>query len=298
MYQVLVADDEMIERRALVRRLRKHFGDSCRFSEAGNGSEAVRICRETKAQIVILDIAMPGMNGVEAAEEIRRTDKDCSIIFLTAYDDFAYTRKAIIVRALDYLLKPCDENELTAVMEEAMRLADVRTEAERISESQAGAERAQDALAGAERTPEGEAGAESMRHALSEAEKTPEPSSFEASTGELRMNQVAQAMRQYIREHYMKEISMQDAARALNYSDVYFCKLFKQCFDQNFTSYLAQFRITRAKALLADPSVNVKEAGMRVGYADPNYFAKVFKRLTGMIPSEYKNGHCAQKMTR
>jgi len=291
MYQVLVADDEMIERKALVRRLNRHFGDSCRISEAGNGSEAVELFEKTGAQIVILDISMPRMNGVEAAEEIRKKDKECSIIFLTAYDDFAYTRKAIIVRALDYLLKPCDENELTAVMEEAMRLADVRGQRSR-----------------AEDGPwrEGYGGipseAERSRGTLTEAcsgQDSDHPhTEAEPGAGEPRITQVAQAMQQYIRDHYMKEISMQDAARALNYSDVYFCKLFKQCFDQNFTSYLAQFRIDRAKQLLADPTVNVKEAGMSVGYADPNYFAKVFKRLTGMIPSEYKNSQSAQKSTR
>lgn len=291
MYQVLVADDEMIERKALVRRLNRHFGDSCRISEAGNGSEAVELFEKTGAQIIILDISMPGMNGVEAAEEIRKRDQECSIIFLTAYDDFAYTRKAIIVRALDYLLKPCDENELTAVMEEAMRLADVRGQRSRAED-------------GPRREGYGEIPAEAERSRGTPAEACSGQDSdhphteAEPGAGEPRITQVAQAMQQYIRDHYMKEISMQDAARALNYSDVYFCKLFKQCFDQNFTSYLAQFRIDRAKQLLADPTVNVKEAGMSVGYADPNYFAKVFKRLTGMIPSEYKNSQSAQKSTR
>lgn len=291
MYQVLVADDEMIERKALVRRLNRHFGDSCRISEAGNGSQAVEIFEKTGAQIIILDISMPGMNGVEAAEEIRKRDKECSIIFLTAYDDFAYTRKAIIVRALDYLLKPCDENELTAVMEEAMRLADVRGQRSKAEDGPR-----QGGYGGI--SSEAERSRGTSAEACSGQDSDHPHTEAEPGAGEPRITQVAQAMQQYIRDHYMKEISMQDAARALNYSDVYFCKLFKQCFDQNFTSYLAQFRIDRAKQLLADPTVNVKEAGMSVGYADPNYFAKVFKRLTGMIPSEYKNSQSAQKSTR
>ena len=91
------------------------------------------------------------------------------------------------------------------------------------------------------------------------------------------------------------EISMQDAARMMNYSDAYFCKLFKQCFDQNFTSYLTGFRVNEAKKLLKDRSISVKDVSMQVGYYDSNYFAKVFKRITGMIPSEYRDSETAQK---
>ena len=73
-----------------------------------------------------MDISMPEMNGVEAAERIRSLDEDCIIIFLTAYDEFSYAKRAIVIRALDYLLKPCEEDELVAVMEEAIRLTDKR----------------------------------------------------------------------------------------------------------------------------------------------------------------------------
>ena len=82
---------------------------------------------------------------------------------------------------------------------------------------------------------------------------------------------------------------MQDAARAMNYSDAYFCKLFKQCFDQNFTAYLARFRINEARRLLQDKNASVREVSMLVGYYDANYFAKVFKRIAGMNPSEYRD---------
>lgn len=81
---------------------------------------------------------------------------------------------------------------------------------------------------------------------------------------------------------------MQDAACALNYSEQYFCKLFKQQFGQNFTSYLTAYRMERARELLAQPMVNIKDVGLRVGYSDANYFAKVFRRFTGKSPSEYR----------
>ena len=106
---------------------------------------------------------------------------------------------------------------------------------------------------------------------------------------ETNMTQTAEKIRRYIRKNYMKEISMQDAARMMNYSDAYFCKLFKQCFDQNFTAYLTQFRVNEARRLLQDKNISVREVSMMVGYYDANYFAKVFKRIEGMNPSEYRD---------
>ena len=81
---------------------------------------------------------------------------------------------------------------------------------------------------------------------------------------------------------------MSETARAVGYSEPYFCRMFKLQFGQSFTSYLAEYRVREAKKLLVQPNVNVKEVGVRVGYADSNYFTKVFKRLEGVNPSEYR----------
>ena len=79
-YKVLLADDEQIERMALAKRLHKHFGDSLVIWQAADGNEAVRLCFKERCQIVIMDISMPELNGVEAAEQIRSMDEDCVIV--------------------------------------------------------------------------------------------------------------------------------------------------------------------------------------------------------------------------
>lgn len=81
---------------------------------------------------------------------------------------------------------------------------------------------------------------------------------------------------------------MQDAAAALRYSDAYFCKLFKQCFKVNFSAYLNRYRVEKAKKLILDSRLSLKDVGTAVGYSDANYFTRVFKRLTGQTPSEYR----------
>ncbi|PHV69797.1 DNA-binding response regulator [Sporanaerobium hydrogeniformans] len=254
MYRVLIADDEPIERVVVSRTLHKYFQDQLEIIQAVNGREAIEKCQEQRCQIVILDVEMPGINGLEAAEQIRRYDKECSIIFLTAFDYFTYAKKAITVRALDYLLKPSSEEELIAVVEEGMRLADAQKE-DGVSEI---------AVANEAFVTEGE--------------------KIEC----IRMNIVQEKILDFIQNHYTEDISLQDVARAMNYSDAYFCKLFKQCFEKSFTTYLSEFRIEKAKQLLVDVTINVKEISDKVGYRDSNYFAKVFKRREGVTPSEYR----------
>ena len=92
---MLVADDEPIERMIVGRTIKKYFSGQLEVVEAVNGREAVKFFTEKDCKIALLDIEMPGVNGLEAAEQIREEDRDCSIIFLTAFDEFSYAKRAI-----------------------------------------------------------------------------------------------------------------------------------------------------------------------------------------------------------
>lgn len=268
MYRLLIADDEMIERKVLFKTLSQNLKGQCEIFQAENGREALEIYEKEKIQIAILDIEMPGINGIQAAERIREKDKKCCIIFLTGFDEFAYAKKAITVRALDYLLKPWDEKELMLVLEEAMRMAGEEKDFQK------------------EKTEE-----------VSEEEKRDDLEELaEDDAGEnLRMNKVTEIIRDYIRENYMYDLSVQDLADKMNYSEPYFCRLFKQSFGQNFTAYLTEYRVSMAKKMLEEPTVNIKDIGKSVGYEDSNYFTKVFRRITGQSPTEYRNSVFREK---
>lgn len=293
MYRVLLADDEQIERMALAKRLKRHFCGSLDISEAVNGAEALETFKREKSQIVVMDISMPEMNGVEAAERIRSLDEDCIIIFLTAYDEFSYAKRAIVIRALDYLLKPCEEDELVAVMEEAMRLTDKRLNVSGVPSQGVPSQGVPSPGVPSPGVPS--PGVPSPDIPSPDIRREEHAEAMPRDDGDGRLAQVAETIREYIRNNYMKEISMQDAARMMNYSDAYFCKLFKQCFDQNFTTYLTHFRMNEAKRLLQNQEMNVKDVSALVGYSDSNYFSKVFKRITGMIPSEFRDSQFVQK---
>ena len=251
MYRVLLVDDEQIERMALAKKIDRYYGDKVNIYHAVNGREAVDMCSDHKNDIIIMDISMPEMNGVMAAKYIRQIDDKCSIIFLTAYDDFEYARNAIKVRALDYLLKPCDMNDLLAVMDMAIQKLDRECDFKGNTK---------------ENKPE---------------RKRENVKNFDEQT-------TIKYLREYVENNYTFDISMQEVAEDMGYSDAYFSKLFKQYFNQNFTAYLTEYRIKKAKELLTDTNNSIKDISRMVGYEDSNYFAKIFKRIVGEIPSKFR----------
>ncbi len=92
----------------------------------------------------------------------------------------------------------------------------------------------------------------------------------------------------YIQENFYKELSLDDVSKEVNVSPYYFSKLFKEEVGENFIEYLTALRINNAKELLRRPVLSIREAGMQSGYADPNYFSRIFKKQTGMTPREYR----------
>lgn len=92
----------------------------------------------------------------------------------------------------------------------------------------------------------------------------------------------------YIDAYYSKDISLDEISQELNISSYYFSKLFKEEKGEGFIEYLTRKRVDEAKELLKDPDKSIKEIGVACGYSDPNYFSRIFKKSTGMTPTEYK----------
>ena len=95
-------------------------------------------------------------------------------------------------------------------------------------------------------------------------------------------------IRAYIEQNYMNDISVADIASYLGYSEAYFCRRFKQYFGHSFVSFLTDYRIRKAEELILVSRLSIKEVGKAVGYPDPNYFTKVFRRARGVSPTEYR----------
>ena len=103
-------------------------------------------------------------------------------------------------------------------------------------------------------------------------------------------NSVIETAKEYIRNNYSRDISLDDVSRVVNISPYYFSKLFKEDTGENFIEYLTGIRMNKAKELLDSTELSMKEICSMIGYSDPNYFSRSFKKNVGVTPTEYKGG--------
>jgi AraC-like DNA-binding protein/ligand-binding sensor protein len=94
--------------------------------------------------------------------------------------------------------------------------------------------------------------------------------------------------REFIEEHQSEDLSLSEVAKAVNCSTFYFCKMFKKTTSLHFTEYLARVRIEKAKNLLLNPNLRISEIAYEVGFQSLTHFNRVFRRLVGESPTEYR----------
>ncbi len=116
---LLVADDTPIVRSTVTHIVAQEKLGIQPVIEAGNGEEAVELARQVRPDIVLMDIKMPGLDGLQAAAIIRQELPATKIIILTAYDEFPYVQKALQLGAIDFLLKPVRPAKLAEVLIQA-----------------------------------------------------------------------------------------------------------------------------------------------------------------------------------
>ena len=101
-------------------------------------------------------------------------------------------------------------------------------------------------------------------------------------------NSLVQRAKEYINENYRKDLSLDELSRELDISPYYFSKLFKEETGSNFVEYLTGLRMDQAKVMLKDENLSMKEICAAIGYSDPNYFSRIFKKNVGLTPTEYR----------
>lgn len=261
MIHLLIADDEKLEREALAELVQRRFEREVVLEVAENGRKAADTAVLWGADLILMDIEMPGMSGLDAARAVLAQRPSCRVIFVTAYSLFQYAHEAVHLGACDYLLKPVDPDELEASVRRAMRQIET--------------ERKLEELAAARPQPE-------QTETEEEAEDAPEEG--ENSQTALVMAHV----RRYLEDNYMFDLSLDSVGEILHISPAYLSAQFKKYQKMNFLDCLTELRINAAKELLADPFRSSAEVASMVGYEDASYFARAFKKRTGMTPTQYR----------
>lgn len=250
MIKILIADDEGHQRALLADIVDRRFGREAEVRTAENGRLAVDAAALWAADVVLMDIEMPGLNGIDAARQILAQHPSCKIIFITAYSLFTYAHEAVKLGACDYILKPVDPDDV----ERAIRRAAAQGEAQRQLEALAAS-----------------------------APLLDSPDSLDKTAV------LMAKVKKYLQHNYMIcDISLDSVSAMLNLSASYFSALFKRTFQVNFLDYLTELRMDAAKELLRDPLRSTAEVANMVGYESANYFTRAFKKKVGMTPTDYR----------
>lgn len=254
MLKVLVVDDEAYVRKGIVMETDWAALDCMVVGEAENGRAGLTAAQKYAPDLIVSDIRMPQMDGIEMLRCLREGGCRASVIFLTAYSDFSYAQSAVRLLASDYLLKPFEDGELEAAVERIK----ARLERER-----------------------GE------REAQREREL-----SLPFSQDGGKKKYVAEAI-DYISRHYGDEdISVGTIAESLGISEGHLSHVFKKETEYTVAAYITRCRMNAAVKLLSNCRYKVYEVAEMVGYRDITYFSSSFKRMVGTSPSEYQGRCC------
>lgn len=250
MYKVIVVEDETIARRGIVLTTDWASLNCAVAGEAANGEEGLALAQRIHPDIVVTDVKMPRMDGVEMIEHLRKGGSSSKFIILTAHSDFKYAQSALRMGVSDYLLKPLKDGDLEQALTQI------------IGQMEYGARTAQ-------------------------TQKTA-PAMLNFNLDRSGMSRYVEEAIQYIREHHREDITISTVAGFLQISEGYLSRVFKKETDYTFTNYLTYYRIQLAMNLLKDCRLKVYEAADQAGYSDTAYFSAQFKKVTGLSPSEYQ----------
>ncbi len=231
-YQILIVDDDSEFRQEM---------RECLFDyqviEAANGFEALSILKKPNAiDLVVLDVMMPNMSGLDVLRQIKTLKPALSIIILTGKSSKDIAIEALKAHADDYIEKPFDVNQFLETVRTILSSKTLR--------------------------------------------------SFKNPHGVEAKIKLAQA---FIERNFDKKITLEDVANQICLSPKYFSRIFKEKTGQGFNEYRLKIKIKEASKLLIQTDFSISELSNKFGYENLESFVRVFKRIKGLTPKEYRD---------
>lgn len=277
MYRLLFAEDEKATREGILEGIDWKGLRIGEVKSAKNGAVAMEILDSFTPDILLTDIRMPRMNGIELATQIRRTLPDCSILIISGYSEKEYLKSAIYLKAVDFVDKPLRLPELTNQLIRAV--------------SEQDAIRKQKKLLAAELSDDS---FQFLNPALDIASDSFLQKHFqdvnESVSGNMeKIDPLVLDILDIIHTRYMdRSLSLDSIGQQLFLSAAYLCVRFKKAMGITLVHYINQYRIRASLPLLADESMKLDEIAELVGFENGNYYSKVFKRYMGCSPAQYR----------
>lgn len=249
MLKVAIIDDEPIIVEGLSNIIEWEKRGCKIVGAAGNGLDGLDLIQKEEPDIIFSDISMPMMDGLTMIASIKSQFPDIQITILTGFRDFDYAQKAISLGVSRFLLKPSKMNEL----EEALDFM---------------IEKAKEKIKEKSEIP---------------LEKPDLPEESEASSF------VVKNAKEYIEKNYTEKLTLSEVAENIYVSQWHLSKLLNKYCGKNFSEILNTVRISEAKKLLREPSYRIGDITEMVGFSDMAHFSRVFKKMEGISPNEFRN---------
>jgi YesN/AraC family two-component response regulator len=233
MKKVLLVEDEDIIRRGLKKMIEQVIGGYTICGESPDGQDALALIERTQPDVLITDIKLETVSGLELIHNIRLQNKVLPIIIISGHADFLYAKTAINYGVSAYLLKPVNRIELMQALI-----------------------------------------------------KTCSP---EDDDSEKENDAIIQKIKTIISRQLDKEISLRIISDKVGLNHQYLSALFKRRTGKNFSKYVTEKRIEKAKNLLLESNLKIYEISELSGYHSIKHFTNVFRTMEGCTPSEFKN---------
>lgn len=251
-YKVIIVEDEKPAREVYKQMITEERGLFHVVGEAANGEKGLLLCKEHRPHFLVTDMTMPVMGGIEMMVELAKLDQKMPLmVILSCHSDFHLAQKAIELGSSSYLLKE-DCLAQDTLLAETLKKLIPKLEG-----------RVYDSLKMDDRTPISD-------HVPGHP------------------NDVMEVVIRRLQADVSKSYRMEAVAAQAGYSAPYFSAMFKKTTGQTFTQYIMQLRVNKAMLLITTTNLRTNEIAELVGLENYRHFNKIFKRMVGMNPSDYR----------
>lgn len=253
---MLIADDELVIRKGLTSLKWDQIGIE-KVIVAENGIQAKELIEKEEIDILLSDISMPGLSGLDLAEYIHDHAIDIAVVLLTGYSEFEYARKAIKHQVYDYILKPLRAKDIMNTISCTMERLEQNRFQKKLVEKQG------------DKNKQGD-----MPHQIEKCFYQVSPQVFDILID--------------IGKNYADDISLNELAEQHGFTNTYLSRLIKKETEYSFMEILTAIRLTSAIIYMRNDKLKITDICDKVGFRDQRYFSQVFRNAFHCTPSEFR----------